>query len=151
MNIYSFSSRDRAKKEIGEIISYRSEGVEKYGKDGYQISLVRFFTSHYIGFYSTVINNQSVSISITPRFGYGSTFFNYLLSYAYGLYLPKGGFSGSSDKNKQSDCYWMMAMLWKASLEKALSKSQTTKQYLKRETNDRFFSREIKLSKTNKI
>ena len=89
------------------------------------------------------IGNKVVNINITPRFGNNSQIFNYLISYAYGLYMPKGD---SSYEKEQSSNYWLMAILWKATLEKALSKNHIPKEYKKIEKNSRVFRGKLKIS-----
>ena len=104
-----------------------------------------FYSSHYIGFYSTFYDKEQVDIKIEPRFGNTTNVFNYLLSYASGFYLPKDSFS-QYEKNQKNN-YWLMALLWKASLDKALSKSHISKEYKKEEKNIGFFKGRLKLSK----
>ncbi len=131
-----------------EIIWYQGGDVRSYYKN-YVTENAYFFTSHYIGFYSTIIQtngqNQRVSIAIRPRFGYGSKFFNYLLSYAYGLYSPEYGESGNSANS--SNFFWIMAFMWKALMEKALSCSHIPKEYKVIEKNERFFRGSLNVGK----
>ncbi len=101
-----------------------------------------FYTSHYIGFYSTNIDNNQINIEILPRFGNG--LLSYLLSYAYGIYLPKEKFSSKNDKNNN---LWLIAMVWKATLEKALTKSQIPKEYKKYEKNSSNFKGQLNITK----
>lgn len=106
------------------------------------IDKATFYTSHYIGFYSTKISNKDISISVEPRFGNG--IFNYLLSYTYGIYLPKGLSSTSSEK---SDSLWLIAIMWKATLQKAMTKSQIPKEYQKFEKNLSTYKGQLNISK----
>jgi len=106
------------------------------------IDKATFYTSHYIGFYSTKISNKNINISVEPRFGNG--IFNYLLSYTYGIYLPKGL---SSTSSKKSDSLWLIAIMWKATLQKAMTKSQIPKEYQKFEKNLSTYKGQINISK----
>jgi len=100
-----------------------------------------FFTSHYIGYYSTKISNKTVNIKIEPRFG--NRLLNYLLSYAYGVYLPKG-FSSSSNEKSQS--LWLIVFMWKALLQKAMTKNQIPKEYKKFSQNLHRFKGQLNIS-----
>lgn len=102
-----------------------------------------FYTSHYIGFYSTIVNKKPVDIEIKPRFGNG--IFNYLVSYAYGLYIPKSDNTATS-KSKNSNL-WLITLMWKATLEKALTKSQIPKEYKTLVRNSSSFKGQLKISK----
>jgi len=131
-----------------KIIWYDFTGLRK-SNSNYSVKQATFYSSHYIGFYSTYLpiersGNERVDIIIEPRFGKDSNVFNYLLSYALGFYLSKDSFS-NYEKNVKNN-YWLMAMLWKASLDKALSKSHISKEYQKEEKNIRFFKGKLKIS-----
>lgn len=78
-----------------------------------------FTTSHYIGYYG----NSDVSIRILPRYGN----FSYLLGYAANVYLPVGE-SGLSLSGGNS--YWLLAVLWKSMLNRALTTGQIPKTYI---------------------
>lgn len=105
-------------------------------------SKAKFYTSHYIGYYTTYINGKNVSITINPRFG--DEIRNYLLSYALGLYLPKGDSSNESSKFKN---LWLIALLWRANAEKAITKSQIPKIYKKVEKNQSYFRGKLNIQK----
>lgn len=102
----------------------------------------KFYTSHYVGFYSTVINDQPVTIEIKPRFG--ESVRNYLFSHALELYLPKGD---SGQEKSSSDNLWLMALLWRAMVEKAITKSQIPKTYQKIEKNQSYFRGRLNVAK----
>jgi len=104
--------------------------------------IANFTTSRYVGFYSTTIGNESVSITINPRFG--DTVRDYLFAHALGIYLPKGesGKEGSSSKN-----IWLISLLWRGSAEKAITKSQIPKIYNKIEKNNPFFRGRLNVQK----
>lgn len=97
-------------------------------------------TYNYVGFYSTKVNGKDVSITITPRFG--SAVQNRLFSHALGLYLPKG--ESSQKKTKQKNL-WLIALMWKVNLEKALTKAQIPKTYKKLDKNQRYFRGRLKV------
>lgn len=80
----------------------------------------RFSTSHYIGRYS----NDECTIIINPRFG---KIFEYLISYATNLYLPYG--SSDISCNTRNNSYWLIALLWKAMLNRALTTGQVPREY----------------------
>ncbi len=111
------------------------------------IEKATFYTSHYVGFYSSEIKNTKygnlqINIEIKPRFGNG--IFNYLISYTYGIYLPKSEFSSNKNRNNN---LWLIAMMWKATLEKAMTKSQIPKEYKAYEKNISNFKGQLKISK----
>ncbi|WP_434581551.1 McrC family protein [Sulfurimonas sp. NW15] len=124
-----FSLAQKQNKEIfiNELIWYEINNSNLlYAKQVAVVNNATFYTSHYIGFYSTKIAGKTVNIVIKPRFG--SKVFNYLLSYAYGIYLPKGS---SSIIEKQNSNLWLIVIMFKATLDKAITKSQIPKEYQK--------------------
>lgn len=139
---YSLSKNQNVKKIDEKFIWYDIE-ESRISHSNNVITKASFYSSHYIGFYSTKINDTLVNITINPCFGKKSKLFNYLLSYAYGLYIPKGS---SSYEKEQNNNYWLMAILWKASLEKALTKNQIPKEYQKIEKNIKVFKGKLKIS-----
>lgn len=141
MQIDFFSLGGNNKKLNKKFIWYKIDEIENFSKTQI-IKKATFFTSHYMGFYSTVINNEIVNIRISPRFGVG--IFNYLISFAYGIYLPKG-FSNSSSHN--SDSLWLITLMWKATLEKALTKSQIPKEYQKQSKNLETYKGQLNIAK----
>lgn len=99
--------------------------------------LCEVFTSHYIGRFSY----EGTSISINPRFGS----FNYLISSAANLYLPQG--SSDISKNNSSNSYWLIALLWKAMLNKALTYGQIPKEYIVIKNNQKNFRGRLLVSR----
>ena len=79
-----------------------------------------FTTSHYIGYYG----NSDVSIRIIPRFG---GLFSYFLGYAANVFLPVGESGLSLD---EGNSYWILAILWKSLLDKALTTGRIPKTYI---------------------
>jgi 5-methylcytosine-specific restriction enzyme subunit McrC len=139
IDFFSFNNKTNSLSE--EIIWYKIDNT-RISHSNAVVNKATFFTSHYIGFYSTIINNETVNIKIEPRFG--NAIFNYLLSYAYGIYLPKGYSSSSNDK---SDSLWLIAVMWKATLEKAITKSQIPKEYQKQTKNIDTFKGQLNIAK----
>lgn len=82
------------------------------------IDRCRFFTSHYIGM--AVING--VTIRIQPRIGS-----LYLLKYAANIYLSESEIEYRINSNSGND--WMLALLWRTFLNKALTEGMTPKEY----------------------
>ena len=80
-----------------------------------------FSASHYIGRY----RNNDIDVIITPR--YGDKLFNYIINYATNVFLPTG--SSSIEKNINANSYWLLGILWKSMLNKALTSGQTPKEY----------------------
>lgn len=99
---------------------------------------IEFLTSHYIGYYS----NEKVKIVINPHLGEKAI--NYLLSYAYSVYLPS---SYSNYINEKSNSYFLIALLWKALLEKAVSTSQIPKEYITESKNLKHFRGKLHINK----
>lgn len=98
-----------------------------------------FHASHYIGRYSF----KGVDIVINPRFG--DNIFNYLISYATNLYIPLGN-SGIA-YNNTSNSYWLIATIWKAMLNKALTLGQIPKEYQLIEKNLKNYKGRLDISK----
>jgi 5-methylcytosine-specific restriction endonuclease McrBC regulatory subunit McrC len=69
---------------------------------------------------------------------------NYLFSHALELYLPKGD---SGQEKSSSDNLWLMALLWRAMVEKAITKSQIPKTYQKTEKNLSYFRGRLNVAK----
>ena len=141
VEFFSFSNSYQKQNLEDKIVWYEINETQK--KHSYTIiNQATFFTSHFIGFYSTKISDKIINISIKPRFG--SKLLDYLISYAYGIYLPKG-FSSSSNKKDQS--LWLITFMWKALLQKAMTKSQIPKEYKKFSKNLATFKGQLNVSK----
>lgn len=98
----------------------------------------KFYTSHYIGrFYF-----NGYSIIINPRYG---NIFSYLISYATNLYLPLG--SSNLEYNTTSNSYWLIALIWKALLNKALTFGQIPREYKTVQKNQKHFKGHLNISK----
>lgn len=100
---------------------------------------ITFYTSHYIG--NCTISN--VSIAIQPRFG--DRLFNYFLGEACNIYLPKG--SGNYAEGNVNNAYWLVGLLWKAVLERALTSGQIPKEYKAETKNIKTFRGRLQLQK----
>lgn len=135
-------NKRRADFESQPIISYRNIEIRYFNGDRYIPTEAKVYTSHYVGFYSTVINNQPVTIKIEPRFG--ESVRNYLFAHALELYLPKG--ESGQEKSIASNL-WLMALLWRAMVEKAITKSQIPKTYQKIEKNQSYFRGRLNVAK----
>lgn len=119
-------------------ISYE---IQTYTSTHYHIVADRclFQASHYIGRYSF----KGVDIVINPRFG--DNVFNYLVSYATNLYIPLGN-SGIANNNT-SNSYWLIAIIWRAMLNKALTLGQIPKEYQLIEKNQKNYKGRLDISK----
>ena len=98
----------------------------------------KFYTSHYIGRFSF----NGYSIIINPRYG---NIFSYLISYATNLYLPLG--SSNLEYNTTSNSYWLIALIWKALLNKALTVGQIPREYKTVQKNQKHFKGHLNISK----
>lgn len=114
--------------------------VKSYGeKRGYKVvNECEFFSSHYIGRYM----HNGYAIIIEPRFG---NIFNYLVNYATNIYI-------SNDENEVSfiaehNSYWLIALLWKAMLNKALVEGQIPKEYQVETKNRRSYRGHLAMAK----
>ena len=111
-------------------IWYGNTQIREMGTKRPVISQCTFYSSHYVGsFY-----DNGTTIIIQPRFG-GSVF-SYLAQYATNLYLPEGQANFDIYKTNPS---WLIVLLWKAMLNKALTNSHTPKQYIIESKNLRHF------------
>lgn len=115
-----------------EVVSYDS-------KRGHQVvNECRFLSSHYIGRFT----HDGFPIIVNPRFG---NVFGYLIGYATNLYIP----FGNSDVayNTENNSYWLIALLWKAMLNRALTTGQIPKEYKTITKNQRHFRGRLSISK----
>lgn len=141
-NKVDFFSLGGVVNDIKDTLIWYSIDSTRISNSNAVVDKATFYTSHYIGFYSAKINNKDIGFAVKPRFGNG--IFNYLLSYAYGIYLPKGL---SSTSNEKSDSLWLIAIMWKATLKKAMTKSQIPKEYQKFEKNLPLYRGQLNISK----
>jgi 5-methylcytosine-specific restriction endonuclease McrBC regulatory subunit McrC len=127
-----FDNRKTASEiEIPEPIWYDISGSRP--AHSYNIPTeINIFTSHFIGIYRTIINENNVQINIRPRFG--DAVFNYLLSFASDIFVPENAFS-SLHKEEQKQPLWLMAILWKAAFDKAISINHIPHDYIRCEEN----------------
>ena len=98
-----------------------------------------FYTSHYIG--NCTIND--VIVKIRPRFG--DKLFNHLLQYACNIYIPKGNINyveGNADNT-----YWLVGLLWKALLGRALTAGQIPKEYKTESKNLKTYKGRLNIKK----
>lgn len=98
----------------------------------------RFFSSHYIGRFTF----NGYSIIINPRFG---DIFGYLITYATDLYLPIG--SSNLTYNTANNSFWLIALIWKAMLNKALTTGQIPKEYISYNNNQKNFRGRLSINK----
>ena len=143
VNFFSFSSSKQDKCLDEKIVLYEINSTRE-SNSNIVVNSATFFTSHYIGFYSTILNDKPIDIIIKPRFGNESGIFNYLLSFAYGVYLPKGN---ASSKNEKKTNLWLLVILFKATFNKAITKSQIPKEYKKMQKNLHSFKGQLHTSK----
>lgn len=93
------------------------------------VDVCRYFTSHYVGSFSA----ENVKVSITPRF---VAVFNYMVGYTTNLYIP---ISAAEYGRSTCNSAWLIAFIWKAMLNKALTKSQIPKSYIQNTKNLKHF------------
>lgn len=130
MQLLSVSGKRRVyEPQRPEIITYTV--TEQLSKSVLSAS---FDISHYIGSYSTRINNGIVSIEIKPR--WGEKILEYLLQYTTGIYLPPNAISGIK---RLSVAEWILALLWRSVFNQALRRFHIPKEYRTKLTNDRVF------------
>lgn len=103
--------------------------------------VTKFYTSHYIGFCSV----NGVDIVIKPRFG----LFNHLISYACNIYVPNA--ESRITSNKTSNNYWLIALLWKAVLQRAIAKGQIPKEYKTENKNLRYYKGRLDIAKQIRV
>ncbi|MBO4587300.1 MAG: hypothetical protein J5711_00145 [Bacteroidales bacterium] len=108
-------------------------------KRGYQVvNECRFFSSHYIGRFT----HDGYSIIVNPRYG---DVFGYLIGYSTNLYLPMG--SSELAYNTENNSYWLIALIWKAMLNKALTVGQIPKEYIFVRKNQKHFRGHLCINK----
>lgn len=127
IDFFSLSGRRSVLNEA--LIRYLIDATSIRYRNHAVVDRATFYTSHYIGVYAAMIGTEPVEIIIRPRFGDG--IMHYLMAYAYGLYLPKGI---SGNQSSREGNLWLLALIWKAALQKAMTKSQIPKNY--RPTNN---------------
>lgn len=97
---------------------------------------LRFYTSHYIG----CCRIGDISIMLRPR--YGAKIFNYMLKYAVNIYVAP---NESGNDSVASNFYWLIALLWKSMLNKALSQGHIPKDYVRETKNLESFRGKLNL------
>ncbi|OWV19263.1 McrC family protein [Fibrobacter sp. UWB3] len=115
----------------------RTKDAERKLRSGQE--KITFYTSHYIG--NCTINE--VSIAIQPRFG--DRLFNYFLGEACNIYLPKG--NANYAEGNVGNAYWLIGLLWKAMLERALTSGQIPKEYKTETKNIKTFKGRLHIQK----
>lgn len=125
---------------ISEIESPVWYEIKSYSeKRGYKVvNECQFYSSHYIGRYS----HEGYAIIINPRFG---NIFNYLVSYATNIYIPYG--ESEISFNSQNNSYWLIALLWKAMLNRALTTGQIPKEYITVTKNQKNYHGRLAIAK----
>jgi 5-methylcytosine-specific restriction endonuclease McrBC regulatory subunit McrC len=116
---------------------YRVVEIESNGEKSNEI--IRFYTSHYIG--NCTIND--VTIKIRPRFG--DKLFNHLLQYACNIYLPKGNVNYA--EGYADNAYWLVGLLWKALLGRAITAGQIPKEYKTESKNLKTYKGHLNIQK----
>ena len=133
ISLQNYNQRANAECPVGyHILSYDE-------KRGYKVvNECNFFASHYIGRYTY----GDYNIIVNPRFG---NIFTYLIGYAANIYLPLG--ESHISFNTQNNSSWLIALLWKAMLNKALTTGQIPKDYEAITRNQRNYRGRLALSK----
>lgn len=108
-------------------------------KDRSACEKMSFYTSHYIG--NCTIND--VSVKIRPRFG--DKLFNHLLQYACNIYLPKGNINYA--EGYADNAYWLVGLLWRALLGRALTAGQIPKEYKTESKNLKTYKGHLNIQK----
>lgn len=114
---------------------------QKYGSATVPDELV-FCTSHYVGQAMVEVSSDSgktsdqVLFRIEPRFG--TTIRDRLLSCAFGVYLPRRMNAIGSVVEGNGNA-WLLFLMWRCALEKAMKLSSIPKGYVRRKDNLRHF------------
>ena len=133
VNLQNYNPRSEIEYPVWyEVKSY----VDKH--DYTVVNECEFYTSHYIGCYSY----EGYAIIIKPRFG---NIFNYLVSYATNIYIPYG--ESEISFNPQNNSYWLIALLWKAMLNKAITTGQIPKEYITITKNQKNYRGHLAIAK----
>ena len=134
VNLQTYNPRSEIESPVWyEIKSYSEK------KSGYKVvNECQFYSSHYIGRYS----HEGYAIIINPRFG---NIFNYLVSYASNIYIPYG--ESEISFNSQNNSYWLIALLWKAMLNRALTTGQIPKEYITVTKNQKNYHGRLTIAK----
>ncbi len=134
VQVIRFRGKKISEKQVSQrqVINYEVAGWAKYNK-GLAPGSLRIYTSHFIGSCSVDLPDVkcTVLINIKPRFG--DAVLSYLLQYTAGLTLLPSGL----DRLKASDsgAWWLIVLLWKAALERALSTNHIPMSYVQCEEN----------------
>lgn len=133
VNLQTYNPRSEIESPVWYEIKSYSE------KRGYKVvNECQFYSSHYIGRYS----HEGYAIIINPRFG---NIFNYLVSYASNIYIPYG--ESEISFNSQNNSYWLIALLWKAMLNRALTTGQIPKEYITVTKNQKNYHGRLTIAK----
>ena len=138
----SLSSRKTEPISGEELLSYSITSTKDHHEQ-MVVHSARLFTSHYVGSFLTSASwgasQKRVMIQIEPRFGWNSRVFCRLLAHAYGIHMPNQEASTKASGGKVETPDLLMALLWKATLEKALAKGQVPKEYRSSQLNTHVF------------
>lgn len=133
ISLQNYNPRARVECPVSYIIQSYDE------KRGYKVvNECKFFASHYIGRYTY----DDYNIIVNPRYG---NIFAYLIGYATNIYIPQG--ESHLAFNTQNSSYWLIALLWKAMLNKALTTGQIPKNYETITRNQRNYRGRLALGK----
>lgn len=146
-------NRKQSKDEDGEIkiVWYGETQYENFYKNRSIPQNCKFYTSHFIGSYMTHIDDSNgnsipVTIEIKPRFG--EAILTYLLSYVKSLHVF--GRNIQYDPKKGDYTYWLLQMLWKSALNRAISQNHIPRDYVLKEENRRSIKGRIDFAKQMK-
>ena len=141
----SFGRRQIAPVAAEEVVSYQV-ALEDTGTT---VHSARFFTSHYVGCFSHAPDrsrsNESSAVVIRPRSGWNGAVFSRLLAFAHGIHLPAQGASAREADHATSPDL-LLALLWKATLERALTRSQIPREYRTVAENQRYFRGRLRVA-----
>lgn len=120
------SDEESTREEKDCPVWYESKGEKTY-----------FYTSHYIG--SWQVND--ILINIKPRFG--TKLFSKLLSHVLNIYIPEK----ETETTKGNDTLWMIALMWRVLLQRAIQHGSIPRSYVMETQNIRNFKGRLDVNK----
>ena len=134
----SYRYKEETESPVGYEVTH-SRIQSGYGEKLQAFDKVKFWTSHYVGHYTTDITvdgkKEQISIQILPR--WGDRLLAYMLRHAFDLVVPQGARSPADSMDFGAE--WLLVMLWKCAFDQAIRLASIPRSYRRVEENSRFF------------
>lgn len=117
----------RTQESLEPIVRCEPAEVERIYAKQSKITRLLYTTSRYVGEATIKIEDMFVRIIIEPRMG--ASVWRYLLGSALNVYIPVD-FNGSVGGTSSNRMQWLLLMMWRGSLERAIRVASIPKAYI---------------------